>query len=147
MQRTFGLRGFFAALGFLSVFLLLVKLLLKLGALFSLKVGALLALDFKLLFGAQQLDERLGGAVSLLETGANDSQITAVAVAVAWSHDIKKPLDGVVGAKKCERLTARVQIALLAQGNHFFDVRTNRLGLRHSGLYAIFFDHGRDQVA
>jgi hypothetical protein len=49
--------------------------------------------------------------------------------------------------EKAERLTARVQIALLAQGDHFFDVRTNGLGLGHGSLHAVFFDDGRDQVA
>jgi hypothetical protein len=40
-----------------------------------------------------------------------------------------------------------VQIALLAQGDHLFNVRTDSLGLGHGGLHAVFHDDGRDQVA
>ena len=62
-----------AALRFFCILLLLFELLLEFGALFGFEVGTLLALDFELLFRAQQFDERLGGAVALLEAGANDS--------------------------------------------------------------------------
>ena len=40
-----------------------------------------------------------------------------------------------------------MQIALLAQGDHLFDERTNGLGLGDGRLDAIFDDDGRDQVA
>jgi hypothetical protein len=40
-----------------------------------------------------------------------------------------------------------VQITLLAQGDHLFDERTDRLGLGHGRLHAVFFDNGRDQVS
>jgi len=103
-------------LGFFCCFLLLLfELLFELIPLLGLQVGALLALHFELFFRAQQFDERLFGAVALLEAGANDPQIAAVAVAVARSHDIKEPLDGIVGAEEGVRLAARVQIALLAR--------------------------------
>jgi hypothetical protein len=79
----------------------------------------------------------------LLEAGADDAQIAALAVAVARRHGLKEPLDGLVGHEKAERLTARVQIALLAQGDHLFNVRTDSLGLGHGGLHAVFDDDGR----
>ena len=40
-----------------------------------------------------------------------------------------------------------MEIALLAEGDHLFDVRTDSFGLGHGGLHAIFYDDGRDQVA
>jgi len=42
---------------------------------------------------------------------------------------------------------ARVQIALLAEGDHLFDMRADCLGLCHGGLHAVFDEDGRDQVA
>ena len=123
-----------------SSFFALFQLLFELGALLGLDVGALLALDFELLFGAQQFDEGLLRAVALLEAGADDAQIAAVAIAVARSHGVKQPRHGLVGHEKAERLAARVQIALLAQGDHLFHVRTDRLGLGHGGLHAVFHD-------
>ena len=142
-----GLRGLLAALGFVRVLLLFFELLFEFGALFRFEVVALLALDFELFFRAQQFDEHLFGTIALLEADANDSQIATVAVAVAGSHDVKKALDGIVGAEKGVRLTARVQIALLAERDHFLNVRTNRLGLGHGRLHAVFFNYGRHQVA
>jgi hypothetical protein len=40
-----------------------------------------------------------------------------------------------------------VQIALLAQGDHLFNQRTDGLGLGHGGLDAVFDDDGRNQIA
>ena len=40
-----------------------------------------------------------------------------------------------------------MQIALFAQGDHLFHVRTDSLGLGHGGLHAVFYDYGRNQVA
>jgi len=137
------LRGFFAGLFLLGFF----QLFFELGALLGLDVCALLALGVDLLFGAQQLDEGLLGAIALLEAGANDAQVTALAVAIARRHGVEQPLHGLVGHEKAESLAARVQIALLAQCDHLFHVRTNSLGLGHGGLHAIFHDYGRDQIA
>jgi hypothetical protein len=40
-----------------------------------------------------------------------------------------------------------MKIALLAQGNHLFNQRTDSLGLGQRGLDAVFHDDGRGQVA
>ena len=89
------LRGFFAALFF--VLLAFFELLLEFGALLGLDLVALLTLLVELLFGAQQFDERLLGAVALLETGADNAQVAALAIAVARSHGVEQPLDCLVG--------------------------------------------------
>ena len=140
------LRSLLATLWLVSVFLLIFQLLLEFGALLRLEVGALLALDLKLLLGAQQLDERLFGAVALLESGANDPQIAAVAVAITRSNHVKEPLNSIVCAEKGDRLTARVQIALLAQGDHLLDDGPDGLGLGYGRVHAIFFDNRRHQI-
>jgi hypothetical protein len=142
-----GLRSLLATLWFVSVLLLLFKLLLEFGALLRFEVGALLALDLKLLLGTQQLDERLFSAIALLKSSANNPQIAAVAVAIARSHHVKKPLDSIVCAEKSDRLTASMQIALLAQGDHLLDEGTDGLGLGYGRVHAIFFDNGGHQVA
>ena len=58
-------------------------MLFQLGPFLGLDVVALLALDLKLLLGAQQFDEGLRGPVALLESGADNPQITTLTVAVA----------------------------------------------------------------
>jgi hypothetical protein len=40
-----------------------------------------------------------------------------------------------------------MKIALLAQGDHLFDVRTDSLGLGDGCLYTVFREDGRNQVA
>jgi hypothetical protein len=145
-KRTL-LRGFFLDF-FLAFFLLcFFHMLFQLGALFGPYIVALLALFVELLFGAQQFDESLLGPVALLEAGAHDAQIAALAVAVTRRYCFEEPLDGLIGHEKAEGLTARVQIAILTQCDHFFNQRTNSLGLGHGGLHAIFHDDGRDQIA
>src|ERR1700746_49000 len=78
------LRGFFGTLSF--VLLVVFELLLEFGALLGLDFVALLPLLVELLFGAQQFDECLLGTVALLETGADNAQVAALAIAVARSH-------------------------------------------------------------
>src|SRR6516225_8586502 len=77
---------FAAFLAFLL--LLLFESLFELLALFGLDIGTLLTLLVELLFGAQQFDERLLGAVAFLETGADDPEVAAVAIAVARGHGV-----------------------------------------------------------
>src|SRR5258708_25576157 len=140
------LGGFFAALAF--VFLLaFFELLLELGPLLGLDFVALLLLHFELLFGAEKLDEGLFAAIALAESSADDAQLATLAVPITPRHGFKQPLYGLIGHEKAEGLTARVQIALLAQGNHLFNQRTNSLGLGHGGLHAVFHEDRRDQVA
>ena len=86
------LRGFFFFLEFLEFFGLgFFHLLFQIGALFGLDLVALLALDFELLFGAEEFDEGLFRAVALLESSPDDAQIAALAVAVARRDGLKEP--------------------------------------------------------
>src|SRR4051794_10503229 len=147
--RSGPLSGFFAALFFLA-FLFLVggfEFGFELLALFGLDLVALLFLGFELLFGTEEFDECFLAAVALAEAGADDAEIAALAIAVTRSHGIKQPRDSRVGLQEAERLAARVQIALLAEGDHLFDVRANSLGFGHGGLHAVFHEDGRNQVA
>ena len=70
--------------------LLLSKLLLQLIAALGARVGTLLALLVENLLGSEELDESLLGSVALLEAGADDAQVSAVAIAVR-------------GARRCQR--------------------------------------------
>ena len=90
--------------------LLLFELLFQFGALLGLAFGALLALHLKLLFCAEEFNEGFLRPVTLLEAGADDAQIAAIAVAVARRHGVKEALHGVVGAQKTERLPAGVKL-------------------------------------
>src|SRR3954466_6616179 len=140
------LSGLFAALAFL--FLVgFFQLRFELFSLLGLDLVALLFLGFELLFGAKEFDERLLAAVALAEAGANDAQIAALAIAVARSHGFKQPRNSRIGLQEAERLPARVQIALLAESDHLFDMGADSLGLGHGGLHAVFHEDGRDQVA
>src|SRR6266568_3250221 len=124
---------FFAALAALA-FLFLVggfEFGFELLALFGLDIFALLGLGFELLLGAKEFDKSLLAAVALAETGANDAQVAALAVAVTRRDGFKQPRNSRIGLQEAERLAARVQIALLAQGDHLFHVRADRLGLGH----------------
>src|SRR5262249_9525148 len=123
------------------------ELLFEFGALLGLDIGALLALLVELLFGTQQFDERLLGAVALLEASADDAQIAALAIAVARGHGVEEACYSLVGPEKAERLAARMYVALLPQRDHLFHVRTDSLGLGHGGLHAVLNNDGRDQVA
>src|SRR5665213_2030354 len=140
------LRGFFAAF-FFGFLLLCFELIFELFALLSLDFVAFLALDLKLFFGAEQFDDCLFGTVALLETNAHNAQIASLTIAVAGRNRIEKSRDCLVGHEEAERLAARVEIALFAEGDHLFDVRADRLGLGNGGLDAVFYDDGRDQIA
>ena len=122
-------------------------MLFEIGALFGLDLVALLALDFQLLFGAEELNEGLFRSVALLEAGADDAQIAALAVFVTRRNGVEEPVDGLGGHHVAEGLAARVQIALLAQGDHLFNQRTDGLGLGQGGLDAVFDEDGGDQIA
>jgi hypothetical protein len=117
------------------------------GALLGLDFFALLALFVELLLCSEEFDEGLFGAIALLEAGLDDAQVAALAIAVARGHGVEEALDGDIGHQERECLTARVEIALLAEGDHFFDQRTDSLRLGDGGLDAIFNDDGGDQVA
>src|SRR5262249_2379367 len=110
-------------------------------------ICALLTLLVESGLSPEKLDEGFFGTVTLLEATAHDAQIAAVAVAVARGHGVKKPRDSIAGLKERKRLTPRMQVALLAQGNQLLHVRTNRLRLGDSRLDAVFKNDGRDQVA
>src|ERR1039458_681524 len=153
-RMTFGAEGWnryrdasLRSIFFAVFFFLFFEMLFHLGALLGFDVVALLPLGVKLLFGAQQFDEGLFGAVALLKSSPDDAEVAAGAIAVARSHGLKQPLHGLIGHEKAESLAARVQIALLAQGDHLFNQRTDSLGLGHGGLHAVFHEDGRDQVA
>jgi len=60
------------------------------------------------------------------------------AVAVARRHDLEEPRNRLIGHEKAEGLTARVQIAVLAQGDHLLNQRTGLPGLGQGGLDAVF---------
>jgi hypothetical protein len=59
----------------------------------------------------------------------------------------KSLCDGFVGHQIGRCLTARRQIALLAEGDHLLDRRTHGLRLDHGRLDALFHDDRRDHVA
>jgi len=62
-------------------------------------------------------------------------------------NGVEEPVDGLGGHHVAEGLAARVQIALLAQGDHLFNQRTDGLGLGQGGLDAVFDEDGGDQIA
>src|SRR5271163_1759913 len=95
--------------------LLLFHRLLRLFAALGAGFGALLALFIEHLLGAQQLDEGLFRPIALLETGANDAQIAAIAVAVARRHRLKETGDGLAGHQVRQGAAPAVKIALLTQ--------------------------------
>ena len=114
---------------------------------FGADFGTLLALFIDHLLTAQQFDECLLGAVALPPRGANDARIAAFAIAEARSHGIEKFGDRFSGHQIRSCLTARCQIALLAEGDHLLDRRTHGLRLDHRRLDALFHDDRRDHIA
>ena len=85
--------------------LLLSHLLLHLFAALGTRVSTLLALLVENLLGSEQLDEGLLRSIALLEAGANDAQVAAVAIAVARRDRVKKPRYGFTGLQESESLT------------------------------------------
>src|ERR1700739_4387192 len=102
---------------------MLGKLLLQLFAALGTGVGALLALLVEKFFRTEKLDEGLLRTVATLESGANDAQIAAVAVAVTGSNGVEEPSHGLAGLQESKRLPPRVKVALLTKGDEFFDMR------------------------
>src|SRR3569623_1884644 len=141
------LSGLFAALFFFGLLVLFFEGGFELLALLCLNLGAFLALLVELLLGPEQFDERLFGAVALLETGADDAQVATLASTVAPGIGIEQAPYCVVGTEKAEGLAPCMHIALLAQRDHLLHVRSNSLGLGHGCLHAVFDNDGRDQVA
>jgi len=64
-----------------------------------------------------------------LEAGADDVEIAAGAVSVAWGYGFKQTGDGFPGLYIREGQAARVQVAFLAQSDRLFDLRMRSLGL------------------
>lgn len=121
--------------------------LIDLGAALGTRLGALLTLFVELVLGSQKFNISLLGAVSLLESSANDAQIAAVPFSIARSYGIEEPGDCLPRLQVGESLPAGMQIAFLAQRDQFFDVWTRGLGLGDRRLHAIFEKNRRYQVA
>src|SRR5579862_8822880 len=136
----------FAAFASLSLLLFGFRGVQHILALLGASIGALLTLLVQNRFGSKKLDESLLSAVAALEATAHNAQIAAVAVAVARGYRVKKPRDCIAGLKERKRLTPRMQVALLAQGDQLLHVWTHSLRLGDGRLYAVFENNGRDQV-
>src|SRR5271168_3334937 len=79
--------------------------------------GALLPLFVQHLFAAQQFDEGIVGTVALAPARANDAQVAAITVPEARADGVEKLVHGGTGHQVRERLTARVEVTALAEGN------------------------------
>src|SRR5580704_26016 len=111
---------------------------------FGTGLGAFLAFFVQHFFAAEELDEGVVGAVTLPPAGANDAQVTAVAVSKARTDGVEELVDGGTGHQKGEGLTARGQVAALTESDHLFDQRSHGLGFGDGGLYALFNDQRSD---
>src|SRR5580704_133815 len=111
------------------------------------RFGTLLALFVQHLFATQKFDEGVVSAVAFAPTGANDAQITTIAVAKTRADGVEELVHGGAGHKISERLPTRGQVAALAEGNHLLDQRSHGFGLGDGGLNALFDDERGDQVA
>ena len=89
----------------------------------------------------------LRGAVALADAGADDAAVAAVAVSIARSDDGEETVDGLGRHEVGERLTAGVDAAVLAEGDHLLDDGTRGLGLRNGGVAAVVENDGGDEVA
>src|ERR1700724_2814151 len=85
--------------------------------------GALLALFVEHLLAAQQLDEGLIGAVTFVPAGANNAQISAVAVPEAGTNGVKQLDHGIVGHEVGRSQTACREISSLAERDHLLAQR------------------------
>jgi hypothetical protein len=133
---AFASLGLFGFHGFLQLFALL-------GTGFC----ALLTLLVENSLGSEELEKGLFGAVSALESTAHNAQITAISVAITRGYGVKKAGYGIAGLKERKSLTPRMQVALLAQGDQLFHVRTDGFRLGDGRLDTVFQNDGRDQVA
>src|SRR5690348_10775637 len=131
--RSLGLSFFHRLLGFRRL----------LGASFS----TFLPLLVKHLFAAEEFEECLVGAISLVPRGANDARVAAITIAESRSDGIEQLHHGFVGHQIPGSQATSREISALAQGDHFFDQRTRRLGLGNGRLDALLNDHRSDQVA
>ncbi len=140
--------GFLSLLfAFASLGLFGLHCFLQLFALFGAGFCAFLAFLVENCLGSEEFDEGFLSTVSTLESTANDAQIAAISVAIAWGYGVKKTGHGVAGLKERKSLTPRMQVALLAQSDQLLHVRTDGFRLGDGRLDAVFQNDGRDQVA
>ena len=102
--------------------------------------ATLLALLVEYLFAAQEFDEGVVGAVAFSPSGANDAEVSAVAIAETRADGVKQFVDGGAGHQICERLTTSGEISAFAQRDHLFDLWTHGFGFGYRGLDSFFED-------
>src|SRR5437763_13661256 len=131
--RSLGLSFFHRLLGFRRL----------LGPSFS----TFLPLLVKHLFAAEEFEECLVSPVALIPRGANDARVAAITITETRSDGIEQLHHGFVGHQIPGSQATSRKIYALAQGDHFFDQRTRRLGLGNGRLDALLNAHRSDQVA
>src|SRR6516225_7751543 len=95
--------------------------LLGFGSLLGTGFGALFALLVENLLAAQQFEECLVGAVTLIPGRTDDAGVSAVAVAEARSDGVEQLHDGLAGHQVGSGLTTRGKITALAERDHLLD--------------------------
>ena len=111
-------------------------------AAFRARFGALLATFVEDLLRANQLDEGLLPAIPLAKAGANDAEISAIAVSISRRNVREEAIYGFARGEVRSSQPTRGHVSALAKGNHLLDMRTHRFGFCYGCLDA-FFEYQR----
>src|SRR5205814_6500870 len=130
-----------------AAFALLFQLLGKFFALLRTGFRAFLSLLVELVLGAEEFDVGHLGSITLAGSEARDAEIAAVACTVARCNRGEETIDRLRRHEVGRSLTACVNSALLAEGDHLLNERTSGLALGDGGLDPVVEDDRGDEVA